>query len=115
MHKPAPLIVGDARIDPIVDLERFDMSLKWFFPDADPEALGAARAWLEPTFMEGDRLSITIQSFVLRIGSTTILVDTCVGEHKPRPRHAAWHQRKDTGYLGRLAALGLAPEDIDVV
>lgn len=110
-----PLLVGDARIDRLVDLERFDLSLKWFFPDADPENLEAARGWLEPVFMQGDRISITIQSFVLRIADTTILVDTCVGEHKARPRHPAWHRREASGYLGRLAALGLAPEDIDVV
>jgi glyoxylase-like metal-dependent hydrolase (beta-lactamase superfamily II) len=42
-------------------------------------------------------------------------VDTCVGEHKERPNRPVWHQRKDTGYLTRLAALGLRPEDIDLV
>ena len=112
---PGTLIVGDARIDSVVDIARFDMSLKWFFPGVDPAALDPARDWLEPTFLEGDRLSIAIQSFVIRLEGTTILVDTCVGEQKERVRHKLWHERRDTGYLARLAALGLAPEDIDIV
>ena len=58
----APLIVGDARLDRVVDIPRFDLPLEWLFPDADPAALEEHRHWLEPGFMLG-RGSRPLHSF----------------------------------------------------
>ena len=115
MSLAEPLLIGDARIDRLIDLERFELPLGWLFPDATVEALTDDLAWLEPDFLTGDKAILAIQSTVLRVGGRTILIDTCVGEHKPRPRHPAWNARQQTGYLDRLKALGVAPEAVDIV
>jgi len=109
------LVLGRARVDRLVDLPRFEMKLATLFPDATLEALEGERHWLEPRFLEGGMVRLPIQSMVLRLDGKVILVDTCVGEHKPRPRHPTWDRRKATTYLMQLAALGLHREDIDYV
>ncbi|HVV92970.1 MAG TPA: MBL fold metallo-hydrolase [Hyphomicrobiales bacterium] len=111
----APLRIGDTEIERVVDLDRFELQLRWLFPNADPAALEADRHWLEPAFMQGETVGLSIHSTILRIDGRIVLIDTCVGEHKPRPRHAAWNERPATPYLARLAAVGLRPEDVDVV
>ncbi len=58
---------------------------------------------------------LAVQSHVVRIGGKVILVDTCVGEHKPRTRRAEWNARSGSGYLANLAAAGCRPEDVDFV
>ena len=115
MTQATSLMIGDARIDRVVDLEKFPLAMSWFFPDADKAELAEALSWLVPRFMQGNDLFISIQSFVLRLDGKTILIDTCVGEHKQRPNRPVWHERKGTDYLATLASLGLQPEDIDYV
>ena len=111
------LTLGAATIERIVDMDPFRLPLRMIFPDASLEELEDARAWLEPhslDFAAGEVL-LGVQSHLLRIGGLTILVDTCVGECKPRPKRPDWHERQDTGYLDRLAAAGVRPEEVDVV
>ncbi len=60
-------------------------------------------------------LLFTIQSYVVRTSHHTILIDSCVGNHKERANRPLWHQKTDDTYLRGLAALGLAPDDIDYV
>lgn len=116
MPRPLPsLAVGDARLDRVVDIERFDMPLEMLFPGSHPAALLPHRHWLEPQFMEGDVVGLSIHSVVLRVADHIILIDACVGEHKPRPQRPSWNERSDSTYMARLAALGLAPENIDLV
>ncbi len=109
------LMIGDARLDRVVDLEGFPIALTTLFPTADAAALAGHLDWLEPNFMRGEDVILSIHSTVLRVAGRVILVDSCVGEHKPRPRHPLWHERAGTAYLSQLAALGLAPEDVDIV
>jgi glyoxylase-like metal-dependent hydrolase (beta-lactamase superfamily II) len=55
-----------------------------------------------------------MQTWVLRSGGRTILVDTAIGNDKTRPAVAAWdHLALD--YLGNLARAGVRPEDVDLV
>lgn len=114
-ERGATLALGSARVDRLVDLPRFEMKLTSLFPDARLEALEGERGWLEPRFLKGDVVHLAIQSMVLHLDGKVILVDTCVGEHKPRPRHPAWDQRTATTYLAQLAGLGVRPEDVDYV
>jgi len=109
------LVLGSARVDRLVDLPRFEMRLTSLFPDATLDALEGERGWLEPRFLKGDVVYLAIQTMVLRLGGKVILVDTCVGEHKPRARHPAWDRRAATTYLAQLAGLGLRAEDVDYV
>ena len=45
----------------------------------------------------------------------TILVDSCLGNDKPRPGRPAWNMKTDDTYMRALAAAGLSVDDIDYV
>jgi len=109
------LQLGDAEIATVVDLDPFTLPLGLLFPDSDAAHLVPHRDWLEPLHMEGDRLHLAVQSIVIRVAGKVVLVDTCVGEDKNRTHRPDWHKRKATGYLDRLAAIGLSPEAVDYV
>lgn len=108
---------GPATIEKIVDMDPFVLPFDLILPGRDPEELRGEAKILAPDHVdfENRTLLISLHSFLLRVGGLTILIDSCVGECKPRSRRADWHERRDTGYLERLAAVGLRPEDIDIV
>lgn len=67
-------------------------------PDMTPELVDAERPWIDP-FVAGDgRMVLSVHSFVVNSGGTTIVVDTCVGGHGERPLP------HDTEFPERLAA-----------
>ena len=45
----------------------------------------------------------------------TILVDSCIGNDKPRPARPKWNMKTDDSYMRALAAAGLSVGDIDFV
>lgn len=109
--------LGTAKLHRIIDLDPFRLAMNFLMPAADIEEMRPYRALLEPDhldFSTGEVL-LGLHSLVLRVGGLNVLIDTCVGEHKPRPRRTDWHQREASGYLERLAAAGLSPDDIDIV
>lgn len=82
--------------------------------EARPETL-AAIPWLRPHYMTEDfRLLGWVQSFLIRGGGHTVLVDTCVGNDKDRPNDPSWH-RQQRAFLQALKATGTEPADVDVV
>lgn len=108
---------GGARVDRVIDIDPFALPLGFLFPDASSEALKPFAGVLGGThvdMIEGHVL-LAVQSHVVRFAGKTILIDTCVGEHKERPARAEWHQRQHTQYLSRLAACGCKPDDVDIV
>ena len=109
--------VGGIEWHRIVESEEPDFDAGFLLPDATPEALAPHRAWLEPRFLDpaSNKLVMAMQSYVLRTRHRTILVDACVGNRKERRFHAPWAHRTSTRWLDNLAAIGLAPEDIDFV
>ena len=86
------------------------------YPDATPEIVARHRDWLVPEAMDAEtgRMLFAFQSYLLRTGRTTILIDTCVGEDKDRPGRPDWH-RKKWPWLDNLKAAGIAPEELDFV
>lgn len=111
------LDLGSASVEKIVDLDPFRLPLDLLMPDVDPAWLAQHRSLLSPYHVDFERgeVLLGLHSLLLWIGSLTVLIDTCVGEHKERPRRADWHQRGGSGYLERLAAAGVQPEDVDIV
>lgn len=87
-----------------------------FLPEAMPEEFAHTRISKDPRFVdvEAGMLIMSFHSFVVRTDHGTLLVDTCVGNHKDRPMVPEWHQQ-EFPYLERLQAAGLAPDDIDYV
>ncbi|MGH7052967.1 MAG: MBL fold metallo-hydrolase [Stellaceae bacterium] len=86
------------------------------FPDLPAEALQRQLRWLAPNYYdrEAGLLVASIHSWVVRTRHHTILIDTCGGNHKERPGFPALHQL-DLPWLDRLAAVGVAPEQVDFV
>jgi len=109
--------VGDLRIDRIVEQNLPFVDPFTFLPTLTPELLEENRHWLEPLHLDPQTglFIFPMQSYVIRTGRHTILVDSCVGNHKERPTRPNWHQKTDDNYMAALAAAGLSVEDIDYV
>jgi len=109
--------LGAATLDRIVDIDSFALGLTFLFPDANIADIEKHKALLAPDHVDfrSEDLLLGVQSFLLRTGSLTILIDSCVGENKERSRRPDWHRRSQTGYLAALAAAGVSPQDIDIV
>ena len=109
--------IGNLSIGRVMELMQ-DFPAREFFPDTTPEDWAPHREWL---IAEGaltadtDSILLPMQSYVVRTSHHTILVDTCIGNHKERPARPAWHQKSDNTYLDNLAQHGLLPADIDYV
>lgn len=89
---------------------------KAFFPDWDPAVVDRHRDWLLPAHYDeaSGWLKLSVHSWLLKIGGKTILIDTCVGNHKPRPHRPKWHLM-ETKYFDRLKAAGVEPDQLDMV
>lgn len=110
------LAVGDVTVHRVIDMDPFRLPFGFIFPQADPRELEAHRDVLADHIDAANNdVLLAVQSHLVRVGGLNILVDTCVGEMKPRPRRAEWSRRAATGYIERLAAAGCRPEDVDVV
>ena len=108
--------VGQIRIQRIVEQEAPFFHALQFFPSLTDELLDVNRGWLQPTFLDAeDKLILCIQSYVVHTPRHKILIDTCVGNHKPRPNRPFWHMRTSDQYEKNLAAAGLSLDDIDFV
>jgi glyoxylase-like metal-dependent hydrolase (beta-lactamase superfamily II) len=88
-----------------------------FFPETTAEDWARHKTWMEPSALDpvSGNLVLVIQAFLVRTRHHTILVDTCVGDHKLRPRRPFWHMQKLNTFLPSLAAAGVRPEDVDYV
>jgi glyoxylase-like metal-dependent hydrolase (beta-lactamase superfamily II) len=109
--------VGVAEIGRVVESNGPFISIYDFFPDATPEALAPHRNWLEPDALspEADMMILPIQSYIVRTPRATVLIDSCVGNHKSVKWFPAWHEKTDDDFTRGLAALGVHPDEIDVV
>jgi glyoxylase-like metal-dependent hydrolase (beta-lactamase superfamily II) len=109
--------LGDITIARIVEREEPAFAVAGLLPDATPETLAPYRHWLEPKALDpaSGLLILPIQSYLVRTRHHNILIDGCMGEDKTCRWQLAWHQLKGLRFLSDLAALGLAPEDIDFV
>lgn len=88
-----------------------------FFPETTPDDWAPHRNWLQPNAMDpqSGMLRLPCQSYVVRTSHHTILIDSCIGNHKQRTGRPAWHEKTDGQYLAALAQHGLGPGDIDYV
>jgi glyoxylase-like metal-dependent hydrolase (beta-lactamase superfamily II) len=111
-----PQIFGSTEVHKLVEIDRLPLEASWLFPQIAPGVVDEYREWLGPNLVEpgSQRLYMSFHSFVIRTPSLNILVDTCNGNHKQRPSMPAWNDL-DLPYLKRLAAIGLQPDDIDIV
>jgi len=104
--------IGAARITRIIEIEGSSPGT-FFFEQATAERL-LQHAWLQPHFLTPQGRAIaSIHAFVIESAGRTILVDTCIGNDKPR-EVKAWNLRKGR-FLEDLADAGFPREQIDTV
>jgi len=104
--------IGDVRISRVVESEG-PTPARFLFADATPEKL-LQHAWLRPHFMRDDGMLLSsIHAFVVESQGRVIVVDTCVGNDKPR-EVKNWNMRKGR-FLEDLAEAGFARERVTTV
>ena len=104
--------IGAVRISRVVEIEGPSPGT-FFFAEATPEKL-LQHAWLKPHFLTDDgRVIASIHAFVVESHGRTIVVDTCVGNDKPRDLKA-WNMRKGR-FLEDMAEAGFPRERITTV
>ena len=110
------LTIGDVSATRVVELDRSSFEIGAMLPESTPERIAAQRDWMGPELLDPVTgvHKACIQSYVLRTPWHTVVIDTCVGNDKPRNGVPAWHMRRGT-YLSDLAAAGVKPEDVDTV
>src|SRR5260370_42632937 len=64
---------------------------------------------------DNDTLILCFQSYIVKTPHHTILIDSCIGNDKPRPARPKWNMKTDDSYMRALAAAGLSVGDIDFV
>lgn len=104
--------LGDIAVRRVDEIELPRQTGPWLLPDATKEVLDEA-SWLRPDFADADVPRLASHSFAVEAGGLRIVVDTGIGNAKPRA-NPAWNGL-DTDFLRRLAAAGFPPESVDLV
>jgi glyoxylase-like metal-dependent hydrolase (beta-lactamase superfamily II) len=115
---PSPITLKDITIHPVIEQPRCtDFGVMAFFPALTKELLDENRPWLEPAFLDPatNGLVLCIQSFVIKTPHHNILIDACVGNHKPRPTRPFWNMLNSDRFESGLSDAGLTVNDIDYV
>ena len=111
------ITLGDVSVARVEEMHGpVGMTPAQFFPGWPAEDWRENREWLEPDHFdaESDIVQVAFQTWALRSEGRTILVDTGVGNDKPRPAVGGW-DHLSTGYLDNLAKAGIRPEEVDLV
>src|SRR5206468_3421113 len=97
-------------------MARFDKQAD-MLPRLTPELLAENRPWMRRAraIEEADVLILCFQFYILKTPHHTILVDSCIGNDKPRPLRPKWSMKTDDTYMRALAAAGFSLDDIDYV
>jgi len=104
--------IGAVTITRVIEIEGSSPGT-FFFEEATPERL-LQHAWLQPHFLTPEGRAIaSIHAFVVESEGRAILVDTCIGNDKPR-EVKAWNMRQGR-FLADLAEAGFPRERIDTV
>jgi glyoxylase-like metal-dependent hydrolase (beta-lactamase superfamily II) len=108
---------GDLTIHRVIEQETSFLPALEMLPDLTGERLAENRSWLKQAkaLDDDDTLILCFQSYIVRTPHHTILIDTCIGNDKPRPTRPKWDMKTDNTYIGGLKAAGFSVEDIDFV
>ncbi|WP_131740403.1 MBL fold metallo-hydrolase [Actinomadura roseirufa] len=110
------IVLGDVEVIRVVEWQGPFAPVSELFPQIDEEVWKDNEDWLAPDHWEPDTglIVAALQTWVLRSGGRTVLVDTGVGNGRERPAFPAFHHWQGD-FLGLLAKAGVRPQDVDVV
>ncbi|WP_328303217.1 MBL fold metallo-hydrolase [Streptomyces sp. NBC_00435] len=110
------IIFGDVEVIRVLEWQGAFVPARGLVPDSGAELWKSNEEWLAPDHWDSDtdNAVVTLQSWVLRSGGRTVLVDTGVGNGRERPGSPQFHHWQGD-FLGALARAGVRPEDVDVV
>ena len=101
--------IGDVKITRVVEMETVSKAT-FVLPDATPENI-QRETWLQPHFAEpGGRVRMSIHALIVESEDRRIVVDTCLGNDKPRA-NPPWNMLQ-TSFLTDLANAGFPRESI---
>jgi glyoxylase-like metal-dependent hydrolase (beta-lactamase superfamily II) len=109
--------VGDLTIHRIVEQETTFLPALEMLPGLTPDLLAQNRPWMRKAgaIDADDVLILCFQSYIVTTPDHTILVDSCIGNDKPRPLRPKWSMKTDNDYMLALAMAGFTVDDIDFV
>ena len=107
--------IGNATIEKVEEICGAGFKPARMFPKFNQEAFDAQKHWMVPDHVEAgsDRLVGSVHTWGVRTAKHTILIDTCLGNHKDR-QNPGWN-RLNTPFLERLNACGCHPDSVDFV
>ncbi|MEU8892266.1 MBL fold metallo-hydrolase [Streptomyces sp. NPDC048442] len=110
------MVFGDVEVLRVVEWQGAFAPARALVPDSGAELWKGNEGWLAPDHWEtdGDLAVGAVQSWVLRSGGRTVLVDTGLGNGRERPGSPQFHHWQGD-FLGGLAWAGVRPQDVDVV
>ncbi|WP_234714287.1 MBL fold metallo-hydrolase [Mycolicibacterium chlorophenolicum] len=110
------MTIGDVEVFRINELDVETLTMEDLLPEHDPAAFDRDRELLVPEHWdpENNTWRASIAVYVLRSAGQTVLIDTGVGNHKERP-HFPPFTHLETDFLRHLEAVGIQPDDVDVV
>ena len=105
--------IGDVTITRVVESET-PSDMTFILPDTVPENVRKEARWLVPHFADDSgQLRLSIHALAIESMGRRIIVDTCIGNHKPRPSFNmdALH----TAFLSDLTSAGFPRETVNLV
>lgn len=111
-----PQMFGDIKIEKIIDMiEPFPAARA--YPKEDLAPAEQYRDWLEPHFydFQAQAIILSFHSYIIRTPFHTILIDTCIGNHKTFGGMIEKWGKREGPFLDNLAAVGVSPQEIDYV
>ena len=111
------IVLGDVEVIRAIEWHEPFLPTSEFLPEVAAEVWTGNADWLAPDHWqpEADRMVIALQSWILRSGGRTILVDTGAGSRRERPGMAPWFHHRESDLLAVLSDAGVQPRDVDVV
>ncbi|WP_216893843.1 MBL fold metallo-hydrolase [Nocardia alni] len=116
MESSQSIVLGDVEIFRVIEFHGPLMPGTDLVPETTAQTWRDNADWLAPEHWDPhvDRVICTVQTWVLRSGGRTILVDTGIGNGRERPGREMFHHLQ-TDFPDRMARAGIHPDEVDLV
>ncbi|MBY8855022.1 MBL fold metallo-hydrolase [Nocardia sp. CA2R105] len=116
MESSQSIVLGEVEIFRVIEWRGPLMPGPELLPDTTEQTWRDNADWLAPDHWDSDseRTVAAIQTWVLRSGGRTILIDTGVGNDRERPGRELFHHRHGD-FPDRMARAGVHPDEVDIV